>query len=301
MSLEFEGGVKKLVLVLATSTPVTETSEEVVRTTKAVETAETGKDGSEYHNFAQVPCIRYPINFRKQSVSALFDLGSEVHAVHPAFAKELSLPIRPTDVGTQKIDGTTPETYGMVVAAFLLEDKANWVKLFEETFLMANVSPEVGLGMSFLTLSGADVDFLGHELWWRTYTTKKALPTTKRVELVGKKEFAAATLDPEYETYVVHIRLASSDMLPNFFTSQLELDIHPFWRPQIFGLIAEEAPTKIPAKYSDFADVFFPDLTSEFFKHTGINNYAIELIECQQPPNRLIYSLGPVELDTLKT
>ena len=53
---------------------------------------------------------------------------------------------------------------------------------------MANVSPEIFLGMLFLTLSDADVDFLDWELWWRTYTTKEALPTIRRAELVGKKK-----------------------------------------------------------------------------------------------------------------
>ena len=43
-------------------------------------------------------------------------------------------------------------------------DKENRVRFFEETFLMANVSPEVVLGMSFLTFSSADVDFLDWEL-----------------------------------------------------------------------------------------------------------------------------------------
>ena len=76
-------------------------------------------------NLVQVLCIRYPINFGKKSVLALFNSGSEVNAVHPAFAKELGLSIRAIDVGAQKIDGTTLETYGMVVAAFLMEDKAN--------------------------------------------------------------------------------------------------------------------------------------------------------------------------------
>ena len=76
-------------------------------------------------NLARVPCIRYPINFGKESVSTLLDLGSEVNTVHPAFVKELGLSIRPTDVEAQKIDGVTLETYGMVVAAFLVEDKAN--------------------------------------------------------------------------------------------------------------------------------------------------------------------------------
>ena len=119
----------------------------------------------------------------------------------------------PFDVGAQKIDGTTRDTYGMVVAAFSVTDKANRVRFFEETFLVANVSPEVVLGMPFLTLSGADVDFLGRELRWRTYTTQEALPTTRRVELVGKKEFAAAALDPEYEAFVVHVASLSSTPL----------------------------------------------------------------------------------------
>ena len=50
----------------------------------------------------------------------------------------------------------------------------------------------------------------------------------------------------------------------------------------------------------DFTDVFSPDLTSELSKNTGINNHAIELVEGQQPPYGPIYSLGLVELETLK-
>ena len=285
MSSKSKGGAKKLVTVLATSTPVTIARKEVV-----------GKNLG--FNFARVPCIRYPINFRIKSVSTLLDSGSEVNAVHPAFAKELGLSIGPTDVVVQKIDGTMLETYGMVVAAFSVEDKANWGKFFEETFLMANVSPKVVFGMLFLTLSGADVDFLRHELHLKTYIIKVALPTTRRVELVDKKEFPAAALDPEHETYVVYAGSVSSDILPS--SSPLEFDVHPFCRPQISGLIAKEAPTKVLAKHSDFADIFFLDLASELSEHTKINNHAIELVNSQQPPYRPIYSLGPVELETLK-
>ena len=187
---------------------------------------------------------------------ALFDLGSGVNTVHLAFAKELGFPIRPTDVGVQKNDSTMLETYEMVVAAFSVEDKANQVRFFEETFLVANISLEVVLGMLFLTLSGADVDFLGRELWWRTYTTEEALPTTRRVKLVSKKEFAATILDPEHETYVVHVGLVSFNASLSSSASQLELNIHLSHRPQISGLIAEEAPTKVSSKYSNYADVF---------------------------------------------
>ena len=163
---------------------------------------------------------------------------------------------------------------------------------------MANVSPEVVLEMSFLTLSSADIDFSGRELRWRTYTTEEALPTTKRIELVDKKEFAATVLDPEHETYVVHVGSVSS--VVSLSSSLLELDVHASHRPQISGLIVEEVPIKIPAKYSDFTDVFSPDLASKLPKYTGINDHAIELVDGQQPSYRLIYSLGLVELETLK-
>ena len=56
------------------------------------------------------------------------------------------------------------ETHGIVVTAFAMVDKANRVRFFEETFLVANVSLEVVLGMLFLTLSSADIDFSGREL-----------------------------------------------------------------------------------------------------------------------------------------
>ena len=168
-------------------------------------------------------------------------------------------------------------TFRIVVIAFSVTDKANRVRFFKETFLVANVSLEVVFEMLFLTLSGADVDFSGRELRWKIYIAKEALSTTKRVELVGKKEFAATALDPKSKTFVVHVVSLSSNALPS--SSSLKLNVHPFRRPQISGLIDEEAPTKIPAKYSDFADVFLPDLAFELPKYTGINNYTIELVD----------------------
>ena len=165
--------------------------------------------------------------------------------------------------------------FGIVVAAFSVTDKANQVRFFEETFLMANVSPEVVFGMPFLILSSADVDFLGQELRWKTCTTKKALPTTKRIELVGKKKFAAAALDLESEIFVVYIASLSSDILPSFSP----LNVHPSHRPQISSLIAKEASTKVPIEYLDITDVFSPDLASELPKHTRSNDHIIELVD----------------------
>ena len=51
----------------------------------------------------------------------------------------------------------------MVVTAFSVINKANQVRFFEKTFMVANVSPKIVLRMLFLTLSSADIDFLGWE------------------------------------------------------------------------------------------------------------------------------------------
>ena len=232
-------------------------------------------------------------------VQALIDLRSEINAIHPSFAKQLGLLIRPTDVEAQKIDGTALNTHEIVAAALSVVDKANRVRFFEKTFLVANVSLEVVLGMPFLILSSVDIDFLGQKLWWRTYTTKKSFPTIGCIKLVGKKEFAVTALDPEHKTYIVHVVSFSSIPLVVSLGS-IPLDVHPFWRPQISGLIAEEASTKIPDKYANFADIFFLDLASKLPEHTGINNHTIKPVDNQQPPYELINSLGPAELESLK-
>ena len=103
---------------------------------------------------------------------------------------------------------------------------------------------------------------------------------------MGKKEFAAAALDPKSEIFIVYITSLSSDVLPNI--SPLGLDVHPSQRPQISGVIVKKATTKISAKYSDFVDKFSLDLASKLSKYTKINDYAIELVDGQQSPYRPI-------------
>ena len=109
----------------------------------------------------------------------------------------------------------------------------------------------------------------------------------------------AIALNPEHETYVVYIELVNSITLPS--SSLLKLNIYTLCKPQIFGLIAEEAFIKIFDKYIDFADVFSLDLAFKLPKHTEISNHAIKLVNGWQSPYEPIYSLKPVELEILKT
>ncbi len=105
-----------------------------------------------------VPCIRYPIQLQEDQleVKALIDSGSQVNAMTLAYAKKLGLTTWKTSVGAQKIDGSPLEIYSMVSASFSLQDSLERIRFFEKTFLLADISIEVVLGLSFLALSNTD-------------------------------------------------------------------------------------------------------------------------------------------------
>ena len=94
-------------------------------------------------------------------------------------------------------------------------------------------------------------------------------------------------LDKHVETFVMHV------------TFLLTMAIHPTRKAQVALLVAKEV--KIPIKYSDFSDVFLEENALILPEVTELNQHAIKLQEGQQSPYRPIYSLGSVELETLKT
>ena len=63
----------------------------------------------------------------------------------------------------------------------------------------------------------------------------------------------------------------------------------------------DKAPTKVFREYADFAEIFSLKLIAESLKYTKINNHAIKLVNDWQSLYNLIYSLGPMELEILKT
>ena len=80
----------------------------------------------------RVPCVHYLLHFRKDTVDmrALIDSGSEVNAMTPAYALKLGLRACHTNGRAQKIDGSTLQTFGMVLASFQVEDKLEKARLF---------------------------------------------------------------------------------------------------------------------------------------------------------------------------
>ena len=163
----------------------------------------------------QVPYICYPVQFRKdngKNVLALLNSESEVNAMTPAYAAQLDLKVRRTNVNAQKIDGSLQATYGIVIAAFQVFDMLGRSWFFQKTFLLANISMEVVLGIPFLTFSNAYIQFVKKELIWKTYTTKEVLPITCRVEFINRKEFGNVVLDKNIGAFVVYVSFLGSRM-----------------------------------------------------------------------------------------
>ena len=170
----------------------------------------------------------------------------------------------------------------MILASFQVEDKLGRAWFFQETFLLANISAEVVLLMPFVIFSNADVQFVEKELTWRSYTITKALPTTKQVEFINKKEFVKVALDEKSETFVVDV--AFLNLAPDF---------HPDRAAQIASLLTEKV--KIPDKYLDFTNVFSKKKALVLVERNKLNENVINLEDDKQPFYGPIYSLGPVE------
>ena len=89
--------------------------------------------GAREEALERVPCIHYPVQFKgtnESQVRALIDSGSEVNVMTAAYALRLGLQARHINVGAQKIDGCTLQTFGMVLANFQVEDKLGKARFF---------------------------------------------------------------------------------------------------------------------------------------------------------------------------
>lgn len=125
----------------------------------------------------RVLCIYHLLCFQKdlRKTKALIDLDSKVNVMILAYTVELGLKIRKTDIGAQKIDGSIFDIFRMVLTNFHVKNKLDKTWFFQKTFLIANTTLEVMLGMLFLKFNNADVQFIEQELIQKSYTTAEAL------------------------------------------------------------------------------------------------------------------------------
>lgn len=108
------------------------------------------------------------------------------------------------------------------------------------------------------------------------YITVKALFTSKRVELIKKKEFIAITFNPDNKIFIVHIIFLIS--------LALGLKFYPFYKAQIVFLKVDKSFISALSNYTSFMDFFSKNLAAKLPEHTKIKDYTIDIVKDSQLP-----------------
>lgn len=134
------------------------------------------------------------------------------------YTAKLGFTISKTSIGTQKIVGLALETDHPTLIRFSLQNSFGKIRFFKEMFLLANTNIEMILGMSFLSLSNADIKFAkrSRKLTQKSYTTIETLPTTNWVKLINKNKFIKVLVDKDLETFVMHMVVLEAETLIHF-------------------------------------------------------------------------------------
>ena len=193
--------------------------------------------------------------------------------MHPAYTTKLGLRAKKIDVGVQKIDGSYLDTFEMVIADCSVKDKLRRVRFFQETLLLANIGLEVVVEMLFLTFNGADIRFVEQKFVQRTYMATEALQTTRRVEIIDKKEFVAVVFSADNEIFIVYVAALAEPII---------ISIYPSCQAQIASLISEE--TGISTEYFNFMMSFLQTLRRSY---QSTSELMITLSICGTISNRL--------------
>ena len=106
--------------------------------------------------------------------------------------------------------------------------------------------------------------------------------------MINWKNIVAAILALDKEAFVMHIVYIRA-----------KTSIYPTREASIALLLAKKV--SVPKEYANFSDISSKKLVAVLPERSNINKHTIDLEPDKQPPYKLIYSLGLVELETLKT
>lgn len=124
--------------------------------------------------------------------------------------------------------------------------------MFEKTFLLTNTSIEIVLGMLFLSLSNANLEFVEPEnLIWRIYITAKIIIITRQVEFINNRDFIKVVLDENFETFMINVTTLKDS------TKSAAITIYLYLVAQIaIPQYKNNTSNNIFSKYSNFDNVF---------------------------------------------
>ena len=71
--------------------------------------------------------------------------------------------------------------------------------------MLVDTIKDMVLEIPFLTMNNIDIQFDTWCFTWRSYTTAKALPITKQVELIDKQKFAKVAVDKNSKMFIIYL------------------------------------------------------------------------------------------------
>ena len=125
-------------------------------------------------------------------------------------------------------------------------------------------------------------------------------PTNHQASLTSwSKRIYYTALDADNEIFVVHMAIWERKKIVVDPGRKAQIEAQS--KAQVGALLFNKTFIEVLAEYSNYNNVFLAENAAELLKNTEINEHAIKLKEGKQLLFRHIYSLGPVELETLKT
>lgn len=154
---------------------------------------------------------------------------------------------------------------------------------------------EIVLGIPFFFFSIINIKFTRLEkLIQKFYIIAKALFTIIQVKFIDKREFTKTILNKNSEIFTVYITTLKATGIANIIIYLLQI-------VQIAVLQFDKTSTKIPAKYTNYTNIFLFDLAIELSENISINKHAITLVKDKQQLYGSIYTFNLMELEILKT
>lgn len=153
----------------------------------------------------RLPYIQYPVKFRGDKLNVLINFGNKDNAMTSIYVTQIVFAVKFIEIGAQKINSYPLKTYEIVSARFSFQDKEDKDWFFKKTFLLANISIEVILSMTFFTLSNVDINFETRGLTWKSFISADTLSTMSRIQPINKHNFAHTALDEKSGIFMLHV------------------------------------------------------------------------------------------------
>ena len=234
----------------------------------------------------------------KLEFEAVMDPGAEVSLISKALAKQLGL--EPSNVPSCEavaIGNHPIKNYGVYFVQFEVQDENGVSRFFNDSFLGTDLEWGMTLGLPWMQLSEAKVDWETGKIGPWPLTIGSILSTTNRIEEIEPEELASAAIDEKEEVFVMFVRVLHDE--------EKNMDsVHIERRAQIGSALAEikdkpDIKATLPEVLKEFADLADEDKAYELPDH-GPDDHAIDLEPGKKPPYGPIYSLSEDELKVLR-